>query len=116
MEKNMADIDTDVMIVGTGPAGAATAALLASSGINTFVTTLPTANQPAWEAVLYSTFYQQLQHIVVPTGGTTAAFWVIDAKTGAATAMLLDGSGGARSDAGGCSSADFGVLLNNSTQ
>jgi hypothetical protein len=83
-----------------------------SSGINTFVATLPAADQPAWEAVLYSTFYQQLQHIVVPTGGTTAAFWVIDAKTGAATAMLLDGSGGARSDAGGCTSADFGVLLN----
>ena len=37
MEKNMADITTDVMIVGTGPAGAATAALLASSGIKTFI-------------------------------------------------------------------------------
>ena len=29
----MADIETDVMIVGTGPAGSATAALLSSYGI-----------------------------------------------------------------------------------
>ena len=33
----MADISTDVMIVGTGPAGGATAALLASYGVETFV-------------------------------------------------------------------------------
>jgi 2,4-dichlorophenol 6-monooxygenase len=33
----MADINTDVMIVGTGPAGSATAALLASYGVNTFI-------------------------------------------------------------------------------
>lgn len=29
----MADIETDVLVVGTGPAGSATAALLASSGV-----------------------------------------------------------------------------------
>ena len=33
----MADIQTDVMIVGTGPAGGATAALLATYGVETFV-------------------------------------------------------------------------------
>lgn len=33
----MADITTDVMIIGTGPAGSATAALLASSGVETFI-------------------------------------------------------------------------------
>ncbi len=33
----MADIETDVMIVGTGPAGGATAALLATYGVETFV-------------------------------------------------------------------------------
>jgi 2,4-dichlorophenol 6-monooxygenase len=33
----MADITTDVMIIGTGPAGSASAALLATYGINTFV-------------------------------------------------------------------------------
>jgi len=33
----MADITTDVMVVGTGPAGSATAALLATYGINTFI-------------------------------------------------------------------------------
>jgi 2,4-dichlorophenol 6-monooxygenase len=33
----MADITTDVMVIGTGPAGSATAALLATYGINTFV-------------------------------------------------------------------------------
>ena len=33
----MADLNTDVMIVGTGPAGSATAALLASYGVDTFL-------------------------------------------------------------------------------
>jgi 2,4-dichlorophenol 6-monooxygenase len=33
----MADITTDVMIIGTGPAGSATAALLATYGVNTLV-------------------------------------------------------------------------------
>jgi 2,4-dichlorophenol 6-monooxygenase len=33
----MAEITTDVMIVGTGPAGSATAALLASQGVETFI-------------------------------------------------------------------------------
>jgi 2,4-dichlorophenol 6-monooxygenase len=33
----MADITTDVMIIGTGPAGSATAALLASYGVNTLI-------------------------------------------------------------------------------
>ncbi len=33
----MADITTDVMVIGTGPAGSATAALLASYGVNTLV-------------------------------------------------------------------------------
>ena len=33
----MADITTDVLIIGTGPAGSATAALLASYGVETLV-------------------------------------------------------------------------------
>jgi alkyl hydroperoxide reductase subunit AhpF len=33
----MADITADVMIVGTGPAGSAAAAILASYGIKTFI-------------------------------------------------------------------------------
>ena len=33
----MADITTDVMIIGTGPAGSATAALLSTYGIENFV-------------------------------------------------------------------------------
>ena len=33
----MADITTDVMIIGTGPAGSATAALLATYGVNTLI-------------------------------------------------------------------------------
>ena len=33
----MADITTDVLIIGTGPAGAATAALLSSSGVPNMV-------------------------------------------------------------------------------
>ena len=41
----MADITTDVMIIGTGPAGSATAALLATYGINTFI-----INQYRWLA------------------------------------------------------------------
>ena len=41
----MADIITDVMVIGTGPAGSATAALLATYGINTFI-----INQYRWLA------------------------------------------------------------------
>ena len=41
----MADITTDVMVIGTGPAGSATAALLATYGINTFI-----INQYRWLA------------------------------------------------------------------
>jgi 2,4-dichlorophenol 6-monooxygenase len=33
----MADITTDILIIGTGPAGSATAALLASYGVETLV-------------------------------------------------------------------------------
>ena len=33
----MADITTDVMVIGTGPAGSATAALLATYGITTLI-------------------------------------------------------------------------------
>ena len=33
----MADITTDVMIIGTGPAGSATAALLSSYGVDNFL-------------------------------------------------------------------------------
>jgi 2,4-dichlorophenol 6-monooxygenase len=33
----MADISTDVLIIGTGPAGSATAALLASQGVQTMI-------------------------------------------------------------------------------
>ena len=41
----MADITTDVLIVGTGPAGSATAALLSSYGIENFL-----INQYRWLA------------------------------------------------------------------
>jgi hypothetical protein len=68
---------------------------------NTFVSGLPAAAQPAWQAVLNTTFYTSTLHAVVPTGATTAAFWVVDTKTGAVTAVLLDGSGGALSADGG---------------
>ena len=44
----MADISTDVMIVGTGPAGSATAALLASQGVNTFI--IDRDRHVAWRA------------------------------------------------------------------
>ncbi len=37
LEERMADITTDVMIIGTGPAGSATAALLSSYGIDNFM-------------------------------------------------------------------------------
>ena len=41
----MAEIEIDVMIIGTGPAGSATAALLSSSGIDNMV-----VNQYRWLA------------------------------------------------------------------
>ncbi len=65
---------------------------------DTFINALPTTQQPAWQAVLNSTYYVATLHALVPTGGTTAAFWVVDSTTGAATAVLLDGSGGALTD------------------
>ena len=69
---------------------------------DTFINALPTAQQPAWEAVLNTTFYGATLHALVPTGGTTAAFWIVDSTTGAATAVLLDGSGGALTDSANC--------------
>ena len=68
---------------------------------DTFIDALPAAQQPSWQAVLNTTYYTATQHALVPSGGTTAAFWVIDAATGAATAVLLDGSGGAFTADGG---------------
>ena len=68
---------------------------------DTFINALPVAEQPSWEGVLNTTYYSSTQHVLVPTGATTAAFWVIDAATGAATAVLLDGSGGAFTTDGG---------------
>ena len=68
----------------------------------TFLNALPAAQQPGWEAVLNTTFYTATQHALVPTGGATAAFWVVDSTTGAATAVLLDGSGGALTNDAGC--------------
>ncbi len=69
---------------------------------DTFIDALPAAQQPAWEAVLNTTFYGLTLHAVVPTGGATAAFWIVDSTTGAATAVLLDGSGGALTNDAGC--------------
>ncbi len=85
------------------------------AGIDTFIATLPTAQQPAWQAILFSTYYPQTQHLLVPTAGAIAAFWVVDAATGAATAVLLDGSGGALSEDARCNNGSLdgvGVLLN----
>jgi hypothetical protein len=72
---------------------------------DTFIDALPTAQQASWQAVLDTTYFTATQHALVPTGGTTAAFWVIDAATGAATAVLLDGSGGAFAADGGAECA-----------
>ncbi|HEY3923346.1 MAG TPA: hypothetical protein VGL75_02195 [Acidothermaceae bacterium] len=65
---------------------------------DTFMNALPAAQQPAWEGVLNTTYYSSTQHALVPTGAPTGAFWVVDSTTGAATAVLLDGSGGALTD------------------
>jgi hypothetical protein len=73
---------------------------------DTFVKGLPAAQQPAWDAVLNTSFYTSTQHALVPTGGATAAFWVVDTRTGAATAVLLDGSGGALTNDATCSAAE----------
>jgi hypothetical protein len=79
-----------------------------------FINALPAAQQSAWGGVLNTAYYTSTQHALVPTGATTAAFWIVDSSTGAATAVLLDGSGGAMTDAV-CSYGDVilvGVLDN----
>jgi hypothetical protein len=68
------------------------------AALDTFVDTLPAAQQAAWDSALETIYFLATLHILVPTGGSTAAFWVVDSSTGAATAVLLDGSGGAMSD------------------
>ena len=57
----MADITTDVLIIGTGPAGSATAALLASYGVETLVVNRYRwlANTPRAHAVLSQTTAQR---------------------------------------------------------
>jgi hypothetical protein len=81
-------------------------------GLRTFVNGLPAAQQDSWEAVLILAYETQTQIALVPTGGATAAFWVVDSKTGAVTAVLLDGSGGAMSMSAGsdCASTDVDTL------
>lgn len=73
---------------------------------DTYINSLPTAQQPGWQAVLNTTYYAATLHALVPTGGTTAAFWVVDSTTGAATAVLLDGSGGALTNDASCTFQD----------
>ena len=53
----MADITTHVMVIGTGPAGSATAALLATYGTNTFI-----INQYRWLANMPRAHIQILGH------------------------------------------------------
>jgi hypothetical protein len=63
-----------------------------SAASEAFLQTVPAAQQPSWQTVLDEYAYF---HVLAPTGGAVPALWVIDPATGAATAVLLDGSGGA---------------------
>jgi hypothetical protein len=77
-----------------------------SGALRTYVNAQPAAQQDAWEAVLIPIYESQRLLALVPTDGKTAAFWVVDSLTGAATAVLLDGSGGALTDDANCTFAD----------
>lgn len=57
-----------------------------------FLASVPVAQKSAWGTVLDA--YQD-KNVLVPVGGAANALWVIDPGTGATTAVLLDGTGGA---------------------
>jgi hypothetical protein len=68
-----------------------------------FLATVVPAGKAGWATVLGA--YQD-KLVLVPDHGAGDAFWVIDPKTGAATAMLRDGTGGAVEKCGKLNGAD----------
>jgi hypothetical protein len=62
------------------------------SAYNEFFKTVPPARLALWKAM--TRIYSDL-HMVVPQAGAADAFWAVDPGTGAAKAVLLDGTGGA---------------------
>ncbi len=68
------------------------------AGFAAFLKTVPAARQAAWSAVAH--VYDDY-HLVVPVAGAADALWVVDRSTGAATAVLLDATGGGIGREGG---------------
>jgi len=59
--------------------------------ITAFLKTVPAAKLDAWTAM--ARVYQDF-HLLVPVAGGADAFWAVDPDSGAAKAVLLDGTGG----------------------
>ena len=62
-----------------------------------FLKTVPAAKLDAWNT-MFAIYWDQ--HVLAATGGGGDACWVVDPDTGAAKAVLLDTTGGARMIAG----------------
>ncbi len=61
------------------------------AAITAFLKTVPAAKLDAWAAM--ARVYQDF-HLLVPVAGGADAFWAVDQDSGAAKAVLLDGTGG----------------------
>jgi hypothetical protein len=59
---------------------------------NTFLNTVPANKLDAWTVM--TRIYND-HHLIVPAAGGGDAFWIVDPDSGAAKAVLLDGTGGA---------------------
>ena len=90
--------------------GTALTVLAAGDGnaVDAFLKTVPSAQQTAWQTVLGT--YSAV-HILAPKGAVAAAMWVVDPNSGATSAVLLDGSGGALTVAAACPPATDGEKL-----
>jgi hypothetical protein len=90
--------------------GTALTVLAAGDGnaADAFLKTVPSAQQTAWQTVIGT--YASV-HILVPKGAVAAAMWVVDPNSGATSAVLLDGSGGALTVAAACPPATDGEKL-----
>ncbi len=75
-------------------------------GLDGFVASVPAEKQTSWRTVL--AIYDG-SHFVVPAAGAADALWVVDPASGAASAVMLDGSGGAiaTAECEGPSTIDF---------
>jgi hypothetical protein len=79
-----------------------------TDAVAAFVATVPAAAKADWGTVLAA--YQD-KLVLVPALGAGDAFWVVDPHSGATTAMLRDGTGGAYDGCPSLNGADWANLV-----